>query len=159
MLRLSIALVAFAVLLLVLASPSPAAERFAGVTEPRPHRRLHEPEPVRADEAEDRPRARGAASGSWRSGAARAASSPSGPARGCTPLDLATARAAAIGPSFAQGLRGSRFSLAVAPGGDRARLLSDVGQDLVVDLASGLTAVGPGLRRQRDGAPLGRPPT
>ena len=33
MLRLSLALVVLAVLLLVLASPSPAAERFAGVTE------------------------------------------------------------------------------------------------------------------------------
>jgi hypothetical protein len=67
-------------------------------------------------------------------------------------IDLATARATAIGAPFAQGLRGSRFSLAVAPRGDRARLLSDVGQDLVVDLATGVTADGPGLRSERDGA-------
>ena len=67
-------------------------------------------------------------------------------------VDPATARATAIGPTFAQGLRGSRFSLAVAPKGDRARLLSDVGQDLVVDLATGATTDGPGLRRERDGA-------
>ena len=67
-------------------------------------------------------------------------------------VDTLTARATAIGPSFPQGLRGSRFSLAVAPGADRARLLSDVGQDLIVDLATGVTTDGPGLRRERDGA-------
>ncbi len=65
-------------------------------------------------------------------------------------LDVRHGRATAIGPPFPQGLRGSRFSLAVAPRSDRARLLSDVGQDLVVDLATGATAVGPGLRRARD---------
>ena len=65
-----------------------------------------------------------------------------------------TARATAIGPSFPQGLRGSRFSLAAAPNSDRARLLSDVGQDLVVDLQTGATSDGPGLRRERDGAPV-----
>jgi hypothetical protein len=69
-------------------------------------------------------------------------------------IDLATARATAIGPTFPQGLRGSRFSLAVPPKGDRARLLSDVGQDLVVDLTTGATTDGPGLRRERDGTPV-----
>ena len=75
-------------------------------------------------------------------------------------LDLATARATAIGPPFAQGLRGSRFSLAVAPGGDRARLLSDVGQDLVVDLATGRhhRRARPAPRARRR-ARCGRPPT
>jgi Domain of unknown function (DUF4394) len=69
-------------------------------------------------------------------------------------LDPVTDRAVPIGPSFPQGLRGSRFSLAVADDGDRGRLLSDVGQDLVVDLTSGATTDGPGLRRERDGAPV-----
>ena len=67
-------------------------------------------------------------------------------------LDPVTARATAIGPSFPQGLRGSRFSLAAAPNSDSARLLSDVGQDLVVDLRTGATTDGPGLRRERDGS-------
>ena len=69
-------------------------------------------------------------------------------------LDPATARATPIGPSFPQGLRGSRFSLAAAPNSDRARLLSDVGQDLVVDLQTGATQDGPGLRRARDSTPV-----
>jgi hypothetical protein len=69
-------------------------------------------------------------------------------------LDPESGRATAIGPSFPQGLRGSRFSLAVADNGDRGRLLSDVGQDLAVDLATGVTSEGPGLRRERDGAPV-----
>ncbi len=69
-------------------------------------------------------------------------------------LDPVTARATPIGPSFPQGLRGSRFSLAAAPNSDAARLLSDVGQDLVVDLQTGATSDGPGLRRARDSAPV-----
>jgi hypothetical protein len=69
-------------------------------------------------------------------------------------IDPVTARATAIGPTFPQGLRGSRFSLAVAPGAERARLLSDVGQDLVVDLTTGVTTEGPGLRAARDGSQL-----
>jgi hypothetical protein len=69
-------------------------------------------------------------------------------------LDPATARATPIGPPFPQGLRGSRFSLAAAPNSDVARLLSDVGQDLIVDLQTGATQDGPGLRRARDGAPV-----
>jgi Domain of unknown function (DUF4394) len=69
-------------------------------------------------------------------------------------LDPVSGRATAIGPSFPQGLRGSRFSLAAAPNSDSARLLSDVGQDLVLDLQTGATADGPGLRRARDGAPV-----
>ena len=153
MLRLSIALFVFAVLLLVLASPSPAAERFAGVTE-RGHIvgftsqnpfALTKPKTVRGLAAGERIVALGRG--------ARGVVAVGTSAR-LYALDLTTARATAIGPSFAQGLRGSRFSLAVAPGGDRARLLSDVGQDLVVDLATGLTTVGPGLRRERDGAQL-----
>jgi hypothetical protein len=69
-------------------------------------------------------------------------------------LDPPTARATPIGPSFPQGLRGSRFSLAAAPNSERARLLSDVGQDLLVDLQTGATQDGPGLRRERDGVPV-----
>ncbi len=69
-------------------------------------------------------------------------------------LDPRTAKATAIGPWFPQGLRGARFSLAAAPNSDRARLLSDVGQDLVVDLQTGATSDGPGLRRESDGTPL-----
>jgi hypothetical protein len=67
-------------------------------------------------------------------------------------LDPATARTTAVGAPFPQGLRGSRFSLAAAPNSDRARLLSDVGQDLVIDLQTGATQDGPGLRRARDGS-------
>jgi hypothetical protein len=69
-------------------------------------------------------------------------------------LDPVSARATAIGPPFPQGLRGSRFSIAAAPNSDRARLLSDVGQDLVVDLLTGATQDGPGLRGAEDGAPV-----
>jgi hypothetical protein len=69
-------------------------------------------------------------------------------------LDPVAARATPIGPPFPQGLRGSRFSLAAAPNSDAARLLSDVGQDLVVDLQTGATTDGPGLRRARDSAPV-----
>ncbi len=67
-------------------------------------------------------------------------------------VDPVSARVKPIGSPFAQGLRGSRFSLAVAPKSDRARLLSDVGQDLKIDLLTGATENGPGLRRERDGA-------
>ena len=67
-------------------------------------------------------------------------------------LDPDTGRAKAIGAPFEQGLRGSRFSLAAAPGATSARLLSDVGQDLVVDLATGAAVPGPGLRGTSDGA-------
>lgn len=62
-------------------------------------------------------------------------------------IDARTARAYRIGPPFVQGLRGTRFSLVVAPDGRSARLLSDVGQDLFVDTATGATAVGGGMRR------------
>ncbi|HYI17877.1 MAG TPA: DUF4394 domain-containing protein [Solirubrobacteraceae bacterium] len=67
-------------------------------------------------------------------------------------LDPDSGRAEAIGAPFEQGLRGSRFTLAAAPGATSARLLSDVGQDLVVDLETGATQTGPGLRRAGDGA-------
>ena len=69
-------------------------------------------------------------------------------------LDPDSGRATAIGEPFEQGLRGSRFSLAAAPGATSARLLSDVGQDLVVDLQTGATQLGPGLLNAADGAPL-----
>jgi len=69
-------------------------------------------------------------------------------------VDPVGGRVTPIGSPFSQGLRGSRFTLAVAPSGDRARLLSDVGQDIKVDLLSGATADGPGLRRERDGTPV-----
>lgn len=66
-------------------------------------------------------------------------------------LDPDSGRAQAIGAPFAQGLRGTRFSLAASPGTSSARLLSDVGQDLVVDLETGATRPGPGLTRADDG--------
>jgi hypothetical protein len=69
-------------------------------------------------------------------------------------LDPASGRATAIGAPFEQGLRGSRFSLAAGPGAASARLLSDVGQDLVVDLLTGAAQPGPGLLRAADGAPV-----
>lgn len=69
-------------------------------------------------------------------------------------LDPASGRATPIGAPFERGLRGSRFSLAAASGATSARLLSDVGQDLVVDLQSGAATLGPGLRRAGDGAPV-----
>jgi hypothetical protein len=153
MLRLSIALFVFALLLAVIATPAPAAERFAGVTErgqivgftsQNPFA-LTRPKSIRGLAAGERL----VALGSGARGVVAVGSS----AR-LYAVDLATARATAVGPPFTQGLRGAGFSLAVAPGGDRARLLSDVGQDLVVDLATGLTTDGPGLRRARDGAQL-----
>ncbi len=51
-----------------------------------------------------------------------------------------------VGAPFATGLRGTRFSLAAAPGADRAHLVSDVGQHLLIDLATGAAADGPVLR-------------
>jgi hypothetical protein len=151
MLRLSLALLACALVLAVVATPAPAAEQFAGVTEQgrlvaftsqNPYA-LTKPKTVRGLAAGERLVALGRA--------ARGIVAVGTSAR-LYALDLTTARATAIGPSFAQGLRGSRFSLAVAPGADRARLLSDVGQDLVLDLATGAATDGPGLRRERDGA-------
>ena len=153
MLRLSIAVFVFAVLLIVLATPAPAAERFAGVTErgqivgftsQNPYA-LTKPKTVRGLA----PGERLVALGQGARGVVAVGSS----AR-LYAVDLAGARATAIGPPFAQGLRGSRFSLAVAPRADRARLLSDVGQDLVVDLTTGVTTDGPRLRRERDGTPV-----
>ena len=67
-------------------------------------------------------------------------------------LDPNAGRAIPIGAPFEQGLRGTRFSLAAGPGASSARLLSDVGQDLVVDLETGATQPGPGLSRSDDGA-------
>ena len=67
-------------------------------------------------------------------------------------LDPDSGRATAIGPPFEPGLRGTRFSLASAPGATTARLLSDVGQDLVVDLETGVAQPGPGLTNAADGA-------
>ncbi len=67
-------------------------------------------------------------------------------------VDPDSGQAKAIGAPFEQGLRGSRFSLAAAPRAASARLLSDVGQDLVVDLQTGAAQPGPGLRRAGDGA-------
>ncbi|MEO8690157.1 MAG: DUF4394 domain-containing protein [Solirubrobacteraceae bacterium] len=153
MLRLSIALFVSALLLVVLATPAPAAERFAGLTErgrlvgftsQNPFA-LTKPVTVGGLAAGERLVALGSA--------ARGVVAVGSSAR-LYALDPATAQATAIGPPFPQGLRGARFSLAVAPGAVRARLLSDVGQDLVVDLATGVTADGPGLRRERDGAPV-----
>jgi hypothetical protein len=67
-------------------------------------------------------------------------------------LDPGSGRATAIGAPFEPGLRGTRFSLAAAPGATTARLLSDVGQDLVVDLETGVAQPGPGLTDAADGA-------
>jgi hypothetical protein len=153
MLRLSIALFVFAVLLVVPATPAPAAERFAGVTERGQIVGFTSQNPY----ALTKPLSvRGLAPGERLLALAQGARGvvAVGSSARLYALDLATAQATAIGPSFPQGLRGSRFSLAVAPGGARARLLSDVGQDLVVDLATGVTADGPGLRRERDGTPV-----
>lgn len=69
-------------------------------------------------------------------------------------INRARGLARPLGPPFPQGLRGTRFSLAAAPGAPRGRLLSDVGQDLIVNLATGETEPGPGLRRVDDGAPV-----
>jgi hypothetical protein len=64
-------------------------------------------------------------------------------------IDLEARRATPIGGPFATGLRGARFSLAVTAAGDRGRLASDVGQDLLIDLASGEARNGPGLTTDR----------
>jgi hypothetical protein len=66
-------------------------------------------------------------------------------------IDLPTGRAvnAMGGRTIAQGLRGRRFSLIVGAEGDRARILSDVGQDVIVEVRpGGADADGPGLRTQ-----------
>ena len=55
-----------------------------------------------------------------------------------------TRRATATGVDLA--LSGRNFSLVVDPGQNRARVVSDRGQDLVADLASGTVTAGPGLR-------------
>ncbi len=67
-------------------------------------------------------------------------------------VDARTGNVAPIGPTFPQGLRGSRFSLAAAPNAATGRLLSDVGQDLIVDLTTGATSDGPGLTHADTGA-------
>lgn len=69
-------------------------------------------------------------------------------------IDEDFVRGRPIGPDFPMGLRGVRFSLAVAPGGATGRLLSDVGQDVLIDLRTGITQPGPGLRRADDGRPV-----
>ena len=70
-------------------------------------------------------------------------------------LDVATGRATAVagGRPIGQGLRGRTFSLALTADGARARVLSDVGQDVFVDLATGAETPGPGVRRE-DGTPM-----
>ena len=66
-------------------------------------------------------------------------------------LNPRSARARRIGPPFPEGLRGTRFSLAVTGRNRVGRLLSDVGQSLDVDLATGATTDAPPLRRSSDG--------
>ena len=151
--RLCLALLAAAVVPAALAPSAPAFEQFAGVTERGSLVAFTSQNPY----ALTTPRAvRGLAAGERLVALGRGARGvvAVGTSARLYALDLATARATPIGAPFAQGLRGARFSLALAPGGERARLLSDVGQDLVVDLATGATADGPGLRRARDGAPV-----
>jgi hypothetical protein len=100
MLRLTIALVVFTVLLVVLATPAPAAERFAGVTErgqiveftsQNPYA-LTKPKTVRGLAAGERLVALGQG--------ARGVVAVGSSAR-LYALDLTTARATAIGPAFA----------------------------------------------------------
>jgi hypothetical protein len=67
-------------------------------------------------------------------------------------INRRSGRASAIGPPFPQGLRGTRFSLAASPTTSQGRLVSDVGQDLAIDLRTGAPADGPGLRRADNGA-------
>ena len=63
-------------------------------------------------------------------------------------VDPATARATPVagGRELASGLRGRRCSLAITADGARARIVSDVGQDVIVDLATGAESAGPGVR-------------
>jgi hypothetical protein len=70
-------------------------------------------------------------------------------------IDPVTARATPVagGVELAQGLRGRRFSLVISADGARARILSDVGQDVTVDLATGASTTGPGLRAE-DGSAI-----
>ena len=70
-------------------------------------------------------------------------------------VDAVTGRAApaAAGQVLDQGLRGGRFSLALSGDGARVRILSDVGQDVTVDLSTGAETPGPGLRTAQ-GSPL-----
>ena len=69
-------------------------------------------------------------------------------------LNPMTGRAVRIGAGpLEQGLRGRRFSLAVSPDGMSARLLSDVGQNLQIDLRSGVAQPLPELKRGDNGQP------
>jgi Domain of unknown function (DUF4394) len=149
MLRLSLALLA----LLTLPASAGAAEQFVGVTERGSVVRFTSESPYSLTTPKRpvglAPGERLVALGRGQRGVVAVGSS----AR-LYALDTATARATPIGQPFPQGLRGARFSLAAAPNSDRARLLSDVGQDLHVDLLTGATQDGPGLRRERDGAPV-----
>jgi hypothetical protein len=63
-------------------------------------------------------------------------------------VDAVSGRATPVagGRELTSGLRGRRFSLAISADGARARIVSDVGQDLFVDLASGAETPGPGVR-------------
>ncbi len=63
-------------------------------------------------------------------------------------LDVASGQATPVagGRAIAQGLRGRQFSLGITPDGARGRVLSDVGQDVFVDLATGDETPGPGVR-------------
>lgn len=71
-------------------------------------------------------------------------------------VDVRRARVAPATPdgrSALAGLRGTRFSLAVAPDRSFVRILSDVGQDVTLELRTGTVQDGPGLRLE-DGTPI-----
>lgn len=61
-------------------------------------------------------------------------------------VNVRGARAFPIGGPFAQGLRGRRFTLAINADGSDARVTSDVGQHLKVDIATGATTALPSLK-------------
>jgi len=67
-------------------------------------------------------------------------------------LDPRAGRATPVGPPFPMGLRGLRASLAAARDGRTAQVLSDVGQRLQVDTATGAVTELPALRTTDGGA-------
>ncbi len=124
---------------LLAAAPAQAAERFLGVladgraarfTSQAPTA-LTTPRPIAGLARGDRVVALGAGHALGRSGRLYR-------------LDTRALRATPTGARL--DLQGASFSLLVDAAGSRARVLSDAGQDVLVDLAAGTTAPGPGLR-------------
>jgi hypothetical protein len=145
MTRMPLILAALLAALLLPSAAQADTEGFAAVLQDGTMDPLHEPGPRRDHGPAARPRP----------GPRRA---PRGPrhAGGVTygigsvgrlyAIDPRIAGAAPVGPPFPTGLRGLRASLAVAPDGRSAQILTDVGQRLLVDTRTGAVTELPALR-------------